>query len=309
MSTLRLQSLFLGLVISAGVLPLVACSGEEAPTELAPAPPPPPPPPPPPMVASVTVAPTTADLLVGSTVQLTATPRDAEGNELTGHVVTWASSAPGVASVSPTGLVSGVSACLATITARSEGQQGAASITVSAAAGSSAAKGGRVQSCGLATAGAVAPLYSTTSDANQTHTFVAQLIGNPDIIGDPRLLQGVLGEVVLKLTLGLVEPPEPDYGATATGKLTRRSGLSVVEGAIGNPDIAPILRITADPFGPRDALFIELGGSGFVSADVAARLFEDPDEFTAVLRDAAGQVVASGNFARAPERKTLPSGS
>ena len=146
MSILRLRRVLLGLWISAAVASLGACSGAEAPV----APPPPPPPPPTePVVASVTVAPAAASIVVGATVQLTATVRDANGNELTGHVVTWSSDASAVASVSPTGLVTGMSACLATITARSEGRQGAAAITVGAAAGSGAATGGATPSCGV----------------------------------------------------------------------------------------------------------------------------------------------------------------
>jgi uncharacterized protein YjdB len=83
-------------------------------------------------VAAVTVSPATAGVTVGQTVQLTATPKDASGNALTGRVVTWASSAPAVATVSGTGLVSGVAAGTATIAATSEGQSGPAAITVSA---------------------------------------------------------------------------------------------------------------------------------------------------------------------------------
>src|SRR2546427_963602 len=43
-------------------------------------------------VASVTVSPATASVPVGQTVQLTATPKDANGNPLSGGVVTWAAS-------------------------------------------------------------------------------------------------------------------------------------------------------------------------------------------------------------------------
>src|SRR4029077_10769174 len=42
-------------------------------------------------VASVTVAPAAASVQVGQTVQLTATPRDANGNALSGRAVTWSS--------------------------------------------------------------------------------------------------------------------------------------------------------------------------------------------------------------------------
>src|SRR3989442_48603 len=43
-------------------------------------------------VASVAVSPAAASLTVGQAVQLTATPKDAAGNVLTGRVVTWATS-------------------------------------------------------------------------------------------------------------------------------------------------------------------------------------------------------------------------
>ena len=82
-------------------------------------------------VASVGVTPPSASVLVGQTVQLTATPRDAAGNPLTGRVVTWSTSASGVATVNNSGLVTAQGQGSATITATSEGQSGTASITVS----------------------------------------------------------------------------------------------------------------------------------------------------------------------------------
>src|SRR5207253_2733085 len=82
-------------------------------------------------VASVTVTPATAGVAVGSTVQLTATPKDANGNPLTGRVVTWQSSNSAIASVNGSGLVSGVaSGGPVTITATSEGRSGTSAITV-----------------------------------------------------------------------------------------------------------------------------------------------------------------------------------
>jgi len=81
-------------------------------------------------VASVTVAPPTATVEAGQTVQLTATTRDANQNVLAGRVVTWASGNTTVASVSTTGLVTGVAGGQATITATSEGQSGTAAVAV-----------------------------------------------------------------------------------------------------------------------------------------------------------------------------------
>src|SRR5204863_8306018 len=87
-------------------------------------------------VASVTVTPATAGVAVGSTVQLTATPKDANGNPLTGRVVTWQSSNNAIASVNGSGLVSGVAAGgPVTITATSEGHSGTAAVTVTASTG------------------------------------------------------------------------------------------------------------------------------------------------------------------------------
>src|SRR5213079_2567308 len=75
--------------------------------------------------------PATAGVAVGSTVQLTATPKDANGNPLTGRVVTWQSSNSAIASVNGSGLVSGVAAGgPVTITATSEGRSGTPAITV-----------------------------------------------------------------------------------------------------------------------------------------------------------------------------------
>src|SRR5438445_193015 len=81
-------------------------------------------------VAAVAVAPATASLTVGQTAQLTATPKDSAGTALTGRTVTWASSNTSMATVSSSGLVKGVAAGPATITATSEGKAGTAAVTV-----------------------------------------------------------------------------------------------------------------------------------------------------------------------------------
>jgi hypothetical protein len=83
-------------------------------------------------VASVAVTPPQNQVQVGGTVQLTAQPRDAAGNALAGRTVAWSSSANGTASVSQSGLVTGVAAGNATITATSEGVPGTAGVEVQA---------------------------------------------------------------------------------------------------------------------------------------------------------------------------------
>jgi uncharacterized protein YjdB len=81
-------------------------------------------------VSTVTVSPATSSVSIGQTGQLTADLRDASGNALTGRVVTWSSNQTAVATVNPSGVVTGVSAGTATITAMSEGQVGTATVSI-----------------------------------------------------------------------------------------------------------------------------------------------------------------------------------
>lgn len=108
--------------VAFAMLTLSCGGGDGGPTQ-------PPPPPPPAPVASVTVTPGEATVLVGATVQLTATTFDATGATLTGRTVTWSTADATIASVVD-GLVTGVGAGTVLITATSEGQSGSATVTV-----------------------------------------------------------------------------------------------------------------------------------------------------------------------------------
>jgi uncharacterized protein YjdB len=81
-------------------------------------------------VASVTITPSVDDIVVGQNTQLTVEVKDATGAPLTGRVVAWSTSLPGVATVSSSGLVTANAAGSATITASSEGRSGTATINV-----------------------------------------------------------------------------------------------------------------------------------------------------------------------------------
>jgi len=121
-----------------------------------------------PPVASVAVTPASANVFVGGTAQLTATPKDASGNPLAGRVVTWQSGNTGIATVNSTGLVTGVAQGSATVTATSEGQSGTSAITVTTS---------------------TAPVASVTVAPASTDVFVgavAQLTATPkDASGNP----------------------------------------------------------------------------------------------------------------------------
>jgi len=81
-------------------------------------------------VSSVTVQPDSVSVIIGNTSALTATVKDAGGNALTGRAVTWKSSNEGVATVDGSGVVTGVAAGTATVTATSEGKSGSAKVVV-----------------------------------------------------------------------------------------------------------------------------------------------------------------------------------
>src|SRR5256712_4709401 len=82
-----------------------------------------------PSIASVVVSPASATVPVGQTLQLTATPEDANGNPLPGRTISWSSGNSAVATVNGNGLVTGVAAGATTITATSEGTSGTAAVT------------------------------------------------------------------------------------------------------------------------------------------------------------------------------------
>lgn len=81
-------------------------------------------------VGSVAVLPTTATVVAGQMVALSAIVRDTAGRVLTDRVVSWTSSDVHVAIVSTTGVVTSMSAGTTTITATSEGRSATSTVTV-----------------------------------------------------------------------------------------------------------------------------------------------------------------------------------
>ncbi|MBA2246049.1 MAG: Ig-like domain-containing protein [Gemmatimonadetes bacterium] len=81
-------------------------------------------------IATVSLSPSTATLEAGDSVQLIATAADSNAVPVIGAPFTWSTSNAAVASVSASGMVEGVSAGEATITATTAGQSATAGITV-----------------------------------------------------------------------------------------------------------------------------------------------------------------------------------
>jgi alpha-tubulin suppressor-like RCC1 family protein len=104
-------------------------------------------------VATVHVIPGAANIGMGLAGQLSAVTLSAGGDTLTGRAVTWSSSDDGIATVTPTGLVSGVASGPVTISATSEGITGSSSVTIGISLAFPATDGGFSHTCSLTSAG------------------------------------------------------------------------------------------------------------------------------------------------------------
>lgn len=83
----------------------------------------------PPVVASVSVTGANA-ITIGQSIQLNAIARDETGRPIDGRAATWVTNSTATASVSATGVVTGIAPGSATITATIEGKTGEASVSV-----------------------------------------------------------------------------------------------------------------------------------------------------------------------------------
>ncbi len=138
-------------------------------------------PPPPPVVTTVTVAPTSASVVAGATTTLVATVKDQNGNVMTGQTVTWSTDNATAATVNSSGVVTGVAAGSATITATSSGKAGTSSVTVTAVSPVVTTVTVAPTSASIV-AGATTTLQATVKDQNgnvMTGQTVIWSTGNP----------------------------------------------------------------------------------------------------------------------------------
>jgi hypothetical protein len=194
----------------------------------------------PPRVQSVDIAPSPASVVVGGTQQLTATPKDASGGTVSGTTATWTSANQAVATVSSSGLVTGVTIGSTTVSARINGVAGTATVNVTPPpvasvaiepAAPSTTVGGTVQLTATprdASGNPIAGRVVTWSSANQTIATVGVAnglvagvsVGSTQIIATA---EGVTGSVTVTitpagpaLTITSITPNPLSAGATAT---------------------------------------------------------------------------------------------
>jgi uncharacterized protein YjdB len=82
------------------------------------------------VVATVEVAAAGGPVVAGQTMQLSAVARNAAGGSVAGKTFTWSSSSDAVASVVAGGMLTGVSAGTATVTASADGKSGTVTVTI-----------------------------------------------------------------------------------------------------------------------------------------------------------------------------------
>ena len=210
-------------------------------------------------VATVSVTPSPTSVVVGSTVQLTATPLDANGQPLTGRTVTWTSGAPGLASVSSNGLVTGLAAGDAVIIASIDGKQGTALVSVQTVAVATVSV---TPATASTTVGQTVTLTATTLDA-AGNVLTGRIVGWSS--SDNAIATVSSSGVVTGVAAGT---------ATITASSEGQSGSATVT---VNPAVGPISNITVSP------------SSATVNVAWSTTL-------TATARDANGTVVSSASF-------------
>jgi len=178
-------------------------------------------------VASVTVDPSTVSLTTGGTQQITATPRDAQGNALADRAVTWESQNTNIATVSPTGLITAVAPGTTTVTATSEGKVGTVTVTVTAPA-----VGSISVSPGSATVyvAATTPLTATVRDVNNLVIQGTAVSWSSD---QPQTASVSQGGVVTGLAPG---------SATITASSSGKTGSAAII-----VQLAPVASVTVSP--------------------------------------------------------------
>ncbi len=134
-------------------------------------------------VATVTLAPTAITVAVTATATLTATLADSTGAMLTGRAVTWASANAAIATVSTSGLVTGVAIGSTTITAAADGALASVPVTVTPNASLLNTATGRVTTASGSAGIAGARVTAQDPNAVFVATSTTDAIGNYAISG------------------------------------------------------------------------------------------------------------------------------
>lgn len=132
-------------------------------------------------VATVSITPDTLTLTPGTAGQLTATARDSSGKIVSGLTTTWSSSKTKIATVDPTGKVTGQSLGRVTISATIQAKTGTASVTVFALPPRTVSIAGC--SGGTITETNAAPIIVTGDIDQRCHATITSTAGSIEVQG------------------------------------------------------------------------------------------------------------------------------
>jgi hypothetical protein len=207
-------------------------------------------------ISVMALEPTTASILIGDSVQLEARLLDGAGNLLSGHLIHWSSSDPDRVPVDETGLVRGLAAAEATITAAAAGQSAEAEVVVQwPAPGLTAVEPSsaqRLEAVDLVLTGTHFEDGVTTVDLGPGIDIEALEITGPGSMA----VQVIITAVAPLGTRDVVVRTPPPGGGTAT----LRGGFTVLA---EHP--SPTLTVLSPAEGQREeTLAVALTGGGFV---------------------------------------------
>ncbi len=230
------------------------------------------------------ISPTDPSIAVGSATQLTVTVYDANDNELTDCTVTWSSDDETVATVDSTGIITGVAAGSATITAESEGKTATVDVTVTVPNTPPVASAGPDQTVVVGDTVTLDGRASHDNDANDTLTYAWTLNSAPSgssatlsdtAVVQPTFTADVAGDYTLTLAVS-------DGIATQTDQviITAQANTAPTADAGSNQTVALGAQVTLDASASADT------DPGDSIASYAWAMDSKPTGSTAALSDA-----------------------
>ncbi len=216
-------------------------------------------------IASIIITPHRPTVFVQQTAQLTATAEDSAGNALGGVQVVWQSASPGIASVSASGVVTGVSPGTAVVRATAEGVIGADTVKVTQAPVSSVVLspstsslfiGQTEQLSAQVTNAAGQPIKGASVTFSSANTAVATVsasgvvtgvkVGITTITGTSQGKSGTAAVAVFQVPVGSVTVQPSDTTVPPTGRAQMRA--TVVD-SLGHAVSSPNLSWSSSPAG------------------------------------------------------------
>jgi len=221
-------------------------------------------------VASIVLSATDIELAPNEMTQLTATTRDADDAVLPERIVTWESSNTGVASVMTDGLVTAEGPGSATVTARAEGVEAVAAVTV----GSSDAQPG-IQ---IVASGLNQPLYVTAPPGDMERVFIVEQPGTIRILRNgtlnPTPFLDIQGDVLDGGERGLLSlafhPQFASNGYFFVDYTNNQGNTRVVRYSVSaNPDVAnassgDTILTVVQPFSNHNGGLVAFGPDGYL---------------------------------------------